>query len=83
MKAKRDIDSAARRAVFTLDGGTCPSCAYTIEHLGRKVEGVRDIFVDVNESRLQVDYSPAAENEVLEAIPRIVGRIGYKAVKSS
>jgi copper chaperone CopZ len=67
------------KAVFDLDGATCPSCAYTIEHLGRKLEGVRDVYVDVNEATVEVDYAEKAEGEVLAAIPEIVRRIGYSA----
>ena len=69
------------RAVYDLDGGTCTSCAYTIEHLGRKLSGVRDIFVDVNAATLAVDYEPAAERAVLDGIPEIVRRIGYTAAR--
>ncbi len=71
------------KAVFDLDGATCPSCAYTIEHLGRKLDGVRDVYVDVNEATVEVDYAQAAESEVLAAIPEIVRRIGYSAALRS
>ncbi len=79
MKTPRSEDRA--RAVYDLDGGTCPSCAYTIEHLGRKLAGVRDVFVDVNASTLEVEYEQAAEPEVLAGIPEIVRRIGYNAAR--
>ncbi len=67
------------KAVFDLDGATCPSCAYAIEHLGRKLAGVRDVHVDVNEATVEVDYAGEVESEVLAAIPEIVRRIGYSA----
>ena len=70
---------ADAKAVFDLDGATCPSCAYTIEHLGRKLDGVCDIHVDVNSATLEVDYAQASESQVLQGIPEIVRRIGYNA----
>ena len=68
-------------ATFVLDGGTCMSCAYTIEHLGRKLKGVGDVFVDVRTSTIRVDYDPGEGGESLEAIPQIVRRIGYRATR--
>jgi copper chaperone CopZ len=78
---KAPENDGVTKAVYDLDGGTCPSCAYTIEHLGRKVAGVREVFVDVNAATLEVDYDACAEGEVLEAIPQIVRRIGYSAAR--
>jgi copper chaperone CopZ len=67
------------KALFDLDGATCPSCAYAIEHLGRKLEGVSKVYVDVNAATVEVEYAQSAQGEVLAAIPEIVRRIGYSA----
>ena len=66
-----------KRAVLDLQGAHCASCAYTIEHLGRKVSGVKDIRVvtATGEIHVQYDGNPAS----LEGIVEIVKRIGYKA----
>ena len=65
--------------VFDLDGGTCASCAYALEHLGRKLAGVRDVRVDVNESTLEVDCAGEVNEQVIAAMTEIVRRIGYRA----
>jgi hypothetical protein len=59
------------------------SCAYTIEHLGRRLTGVKDIYVDARASTIQLDYDPNDGREALKAIPEIVQRIGYNAVLRS
>ena len=68
------------RAVFDLDGASCMSCAYTIEHLGRRLDGVQDIYVDAKTKTIQLDYDPEQGREALQTIPEIVQRIGYNAV---
>jgi copper chaperone CopZ len=35
-----------KNAVLDLEGAHCAFCVYTIEHLGRKVQGVKDIKVN-------------------------------------
>jgi len=80
MKTKQNTQKTnpvMKKAVLDLDGAHCASCAYTIEHLGRKVEGVEDIRVvtDKGEIHVQFDGNPAS----LEKIVEIVKLIGYKA----
>ncbi len=65
------------RAILDLQGGTCTSCTITIEHVGRRITGVTDIFVDRGTSTIQVEYD--GNHEVLEKIVGLVDRIGYEA----
>jgi copper chaperone CopZ len=45
-----------KKAVLDLEGTNCTSCVYTIEHLGRKVQGVTDIKVNTPNHEIMVEY---------------------------
>jgi len=66
-----------KKAVLDLEGANCTSCSIAIEHIGRKLKGVEDIFVDRGTSTVQVEYS--GETEVLDTIVNFVDRLGYHA----
>lgn len=65
------------QAVLDLQGGTCTSCTITIEHAGRRIKGVSDIFVDRGTNTIQVAYD--GNRTVLDQIVNLVDRIGYEA----
>lgn len=67
----------SRRGVLEVEGADCPSCAFTIEKLGRKIPGVSEVRVDVARHEIRVDYNGASGT--LEKIAEIVGRLGYRA----
>jgi copper chaperone CopZ len=66
-----------KRAVIRTNGANCPSCAFTIEHLGRKVQGVSDVKVDTSLLAIRVEYEGNPGS--LERIAEIVRRLGYSA----
>ena len=66
-----------KRAVLALEGATCMSCVLAIEHTGRRMDGVKDIFVDVGTHEIVVEYEGA--DDVVDRIAGIVDRLGYKA----
>jgi copper chaperone CopZ len=68
---------STKTAVLDLEGGRCASCAYTIEHLGRKVQGVSAVRVDAAAGQIRVQYE--GDPGSLERIAQIVGRLGYEA----
>lgn len=68
-------------AVLDLEGATCTSCVITIEHLGRKMKGVTDVFVDRGTQTVQLEYD--GNEETLEKLCSLVDRIGYKATVRS
>ncbi|MCK4923532.1 MAG: cation transporter [Spirochaetes bacterium] len=74
---KKNGTTESKRAVLDLNGARCASCAYTIEHLGRKVQGVRDIRVITDKGEVHVEYEGSSSS--LERIVEIVKRIGYSA----
>jgi copper chaperone CopZ len=76
MKKKESLQDT-KKAIIDLKGARCASCAYTIEHLGRKVQGVKNVRVvsDQGEIHVQYDGNPGS----LEKIVEIVNLIGYSA----
>mgnify|MGYP000543854975 CR=1 FL=1 len=63
--------------ILDLEGAHCASCAYAIEHLGRKVKGVAEISVDSASRQIRVTHE--GDSAVLEKIIEIVERLGYRA----
>ena len=66
-----------KKAILDLEGAKCTSCAITIEHVGRKIAGISDIFVDRGTSTIQIEYD--GNREALEKVCDLVDRIGYSA----
>ncbi len=58
-----------------LDFG-CPSCAYTIEKLGRKIPGVQQIRVDLAEHSIRVHHDGSPE-PIARQLTDLVNRIGH------
>ena len=66
-----------KSAVLDLNGATCASCVYAIEHLGRKVQGVTGIAVNAASKEIRVEY--LGHPGSLERVAEIVRRLGYEA----
>lgn len=66
-----------RKGTLKLHGATCASCAYTIEHVGRKISGIRDIRVYAGDGRVEIEYD--GPETVLDKVTDIVKNIGYSA----
>lgn len=67
-----------KQALLDVDGATCTSCVYTIEHVGRKMKGVKECYVDRNTSQIQLEYD--GNQSTLDDIIQLVDKIGYTAV---
>jgi copper chaperone CopZ len=67
----------SKHAILDLVGAHCTSCAITIEHAGRRLPNVKEIFVDRGTRTIQVEYT--GEDSVLAEICSIVDKIGYEA----
>jgi copper chaperone CopZ len=65
------------RATFDLIGATCTSCSIGIEHMGRRIKGVEDIWVDRQTAQIYMDFdgNPATVDKVIN----FVQAIGYDA----
>ena len=66
-----------KEAIIELVGATCTSCAIGIEHMGSRLDGVYDIWVDKKESCIHVKFDGNIIQ--LEKICDFVHRIGYQA----
>ena len=67
-----------KKGILKLDGAHCASCAYTIEHVGRKIAGIKEVLVRAGEQKVYVDYE--GDESVLDKVADIVKTIGYSAV---
>ena len=56
-------------------GARCPSCIFTIEKFGRKIDGVKDIKVNAASGMIELECRD--DNSVLTGIREIVNKIGY------
>jgi copper chaperone CopZ len=75
---KTDLErNDGKQATLKLEGAHCASCIFTIEHAGRKVQGIGDVAVDVNKGEINVIYGGNAGS--LERIKEIVRTLGYSA----
>ena len=66
-----------RHGILALKGAHCASCAFTIEHMGRKIKDIDNIRVQAAEEKIYVEYHGSAR--VLDRIADIVKKIGYEA----
>lgn len=69
--------AAQKKAILDLEGGTCTSCSIAIEHYGKRLSGVSEIFVDRGTSTIQLEYN--GDPGTIEKIVDMVDRIGYSA----
>lgn len=57
-------------------GFGCGSCAYAIEKIGRKIEGVRDIRVSLADQRIRITHN-GDRAAIIRQLTDIVRRIGH------
>lgn len=61
-------------AILKVEGAHCASCAYAIEHAGRRVSGVEDVRVDIARHEIRIEYNGVAET--LTRFQEVVRTIG-------
>jgi len=69
--------STKQHAALDLTGATCTSCVIAIEHLGKRIKGISDIYVDRKTKSIEIEYD--GNRQSLEKIQEFVHRIGYVA----
>ena len=60
-----------------VDGMTCTSCAVTVRVALKKLDGVKDAVVSVEEKRALVTYEPSKVTP--QQMVEVVNKAGYKA----
>ena len=66
-----------KKAAIKVKGADCAACAYTIEHIGRKIKGIINVKYNVNTHQISVDYS--GDQSSVKKIVDIVNDLGYEA----
>lgn len=74
---QHDASVVLKKAVLDLKGATCTSCSIAVEHIGRRLDGVSDIYVDRATSTINVTYRD--DDSVLDKICDFVHQLGYDA----
>jgi copper chaperone CopZ len=77
MKKMKSQKLNLKNATMDLKGAHCASCVYTIEHVGRKIQGIEDILVDAGKREIRVIYD--GDPSSLEKITEVIQRLGYSA----
>ena len=77
MRKMKSEKQNLKTATMDLKGAHCASCVYTIEHVGRKIKGIEDIFVDAGKREIRVTYD--GDPLSLEKITDVIHRLGYSA----
>lgn len=66
------------KKTFQLEPLTCPSCAAKIEGALRGTEGVEDIEVLFNSSRVRVTFDEGVQD--VDGISKVIGKIGFEVL---
>ena len=62
-----------------IEGMDCPACALKIEKAVRKIEGIKEIKVNLGSETATIEYSK--DKYDLENIKKTISKLGYKAVE--
>lgn len=55
----------------------CGSCAYAIEKMGRKIEGVDEIHVSLSDEQVRIVYHGDHRADIIRQVSEMVHRIGH------
>lgn len=77
----RGCGVSLKLAELDMGDAGCPSCAYAVEKMGRKLPGVSDVRVDIASHRIEVRFD--GDEGVLDRIRDLVAKIGHEAVVRS
>ncbi len=66
-----------KKAKLSIEGTYCGACTYAIEHAGRKLPGVSDVFVDIARKEITVIYE--GDGSILNRMIEMVDSIGHQA----
>ncbi|HHU95233.1 MAG TPA: heavy-metal-associated domain-containing protein [Alcaligenaceae bacterium] len=69
-----------KKAVFTMEPFSCPSCIKKIESTLQKIEGLDEVKVMFNSGRIRTSFN--SEKTSAEEIANILTRLGYPVLST-
>ena len=69
-----------KKAVFTMEPFSCPSCIKQIENTLKKIDGLDEIKVMFNSGRIRVSFDSSQTNT--DAIESTLTRLGYPVLST-
>ena len=79
MKVNTDNAGTEQTIELDIEGMDCPACALKIEKAVRKIEGIKDIQVNLGSETASVTYS--APQFPVENVKTTIEKLGYKAIE--
>ena len=73
----KEAAAGIKTATLSVEGMTCASCTVTVRTVLKKLDGVKDATVKLDEKRAIVQYDPA--KVTLQQLAEAVTKAGYKA----
>ncbi|WP_269494891.1 heavy-metal-associated domain-containing protein [Castellaniella sp. S9] len=64
-----------RKAVFTMEPFTCPSCVKKIENTVSKIDGVQEVKVMFNSGRVRVEFDE--DRTTADTVQETIVKLGY------
>src|SRR5690606_36848267 len=64
-----------KKAVFTMEPFTCPSCVKKIENTVGRIDGVQEVKVMFNSGRVRVEFDE--HKTTADAVQEIIVKLGY------
>lgn len=77
-EAKQTSEDQTTYIKMSVDGLACPFCAYGLEKKVKKIKGVKDIFIEINEGYITFNI-PKEKSPTEETLLKIVKEAGFKA----
>lgn len=66
-----------KKAKLSIEGTYCGACTYAIEHAGRKLPGVSEVYVDIAKKEITVEYE--GDGSIINRMIEMVASIGHEA----
>ena len=77
-EAEQQKDEPITYIKMSVDGLACPFCAYGLEKKIKKIDGTKDLFIEINEGYIAFSV-PTLKKPTEEALLKVVKEAGFKA----
>jgi copper chaperone CopZ len=65
-----------KKARLSIEGSYCGACTYAIEHAGRKLPGVSEVYVDISKKVITVEYE--GDGSIINRMIEMIRSIGHE-----